>query len=163
MVLRSILFLGIFAGGQTVSHSASTAASGGAQAAGTYVARSFNRKPLPAQMRLASTDGYYHWTRLDEAVLRLQPDGKFSATFRYYHQHLPNSQRPGESPLMLDSRRGTYTISGTTITFVAEKSSKKTNPPKPLSGTIRGGEIEVHYQIRDGQNIRDLVIVMERD
>ncbi len=162
MLLRSILFLGILAGGQTVSHSAGPAALGRAAPAGTYVARAFNRKPLPAQIRIVTTNGYYHWVKLDEAILRLSPDGRFTVSFKYYHEHLPGTQRPAPSPLLLDSRRGTYSISGNSITFVAEQ-SKKANPTRPLTGTIRGDEIEVHYEVREGQGMRDLVIVLERD
>lgn len=162
MVLKPFLLLGILVGGQTVSRPAGPVATRRAASSGTYVARAFNHKPLPAQLRIATTNGYYHWVKLDEAILRLTPDGKFAASFKYYHEHLPGTQSPSPSPLLLDSRRGTYSVSGSSITFVAEQ-SKKANPGKPLTGTIRNGEIELHYQIRDGQKMRDLVIVLDRD
>ena len=163
MLLRSLLLLGTLATGWTAPGQTVAATHAPAGSSRTYVAKSLNRHALPSEVRVASnTSGYYHWLRLEQAVLRLEPNGRFTASFRYYHEHLKDSERPAPSPVLGESQHGTFSIKGSSITFVSH-APRNGKLPKPVTGTIRGDEIEVHYLVRDGQRWRDMMVLLERD
>jgi len=163
MLLRFLLLLGTVTTGWIARDQTAAVTHARAGASRTYVAKSLNRHALPAEVRVASnTGGYYHWLKLEQAVLRLQPGGKFTASFRYYHEHLKDSQRPTPSPVLGDSQHGTFSINGGSITFISQ-APQNGKVPKPITGTIRGDEIEVHYLVRDGQRWRDMMVLLERD
>lgn len=124
------------------------AADAGAQS-GTWVATRFNDRPLPGVARLRASTGYHHWVKLEEVVLRLKPDGKFAASFRYYHQHLPDRATPKRSPVLTRTYSGRYTRRGSTITFLPDAAGTK-KKLAPIPGTFDRSQLRVRYTVVDG-------------
>jgi hypothetical protein len=116
---------------------------------GSYVATKFNDAPLPGVATLEATQGFRHWVKLEQAIVRLQTNGKFTASFRYYHQHLRTSERPGKSQILSKTYSGKYTVHGNTISFSPENTGSK-RPVAPFPGTIDGNQIHVRYTVADG-------------
>lgn len=116
---------------------------------GSYVATKFNDAPLPGVATLQATDGFRHWVKLEQAVVRLQQNGKFTASFRYYHQHLRTREKVGRSQILSRTYTGRYVVRGNTITFIPENTgSKKRLAPFP--GTMDANGMHVRYSVTDG-------------
>lgn len=147
-----------------LSHAAPTPsarAAGASAETGTYVAKSLNRKALPAEERIATTEGYAHWVKVEQLILRLQPNGRFSVSIRYYHEHLHPKQRPAGSQLLDAANRGTYSVRGNEIVF--SPAPKKGRAPKLVSGELRGDQVEVKFRVREGDHWRPMTFVAVRD
>lgn len=129
-----------------------TAAQGQA-ATGSYAAKSLDSRPLPAELRLATTPGYYRWYRLDEALLRLKQKGRFTVTYRYYEQHLPVGKRPSDPKLMTDTQQGVYTLTNGAITLIPDKPKSGNRPPRTI-GRLTGKGILLPYDLRDGKVVK---------
>ena len=130
--------------------------------AGVYVGRTLNRHSLPAEDKFVASNGYYHWVKLEKVFLRLSENGRFTLSVRYYHEHLPSAKRPKGAQLLEDVRQGTYRVSGRTITFIPRPKRGETTS-RPVSGSVRGEQIEVQFSIRDGARSRPMTLVVERD
>ena len=149
--------LGALLAAATLLGAASTGAPDGvtAGADGKYVAVLFNKRPLPAEEKVPSTKGYHHYVKVDEAVLDLRPDGKFTASFRYYHDMVKDGARVPPLRLMRETHRGTYKVSGASVTFFPEP-GKKAKLPRPVVGVLAGSVMKVDYQVDDGAGPRML-------
>lgn len=132
-------------------------------AVGTWRARAFNKRALPAVERIPATDGWHHYVKLEGAVVTLRADGRFIASFRFWHHHLEDGTRVPDSPVLSETHRGTYTVRGGTVTFQPEVKRKDRKPVAPLTGTIAGGVLQVRYAVRDGTGARTLRLEFERD
>ena len=124
-------------------------ASPAAPKTGSYAATKFNDAPLPGVASLEATQGFHHWVKLEQAIVRLQTNGKFTASFRYYHQHLRTNERPGKSSILSKTYTGRYSVKGTTISFAPENTGAK-HRVAPFPGTIDGNQIHVRYTVTDG-------------
>jgi len=129
---------------------------------GTYRAITLDRLPLPAVERIAATDGYHHYVKLDEAVVSLRADGRFVASFRYFHHHLPNGARVPDSPVMSESYRGTWVAKGRTV-VMTPKVGKGQRRPDPIIGTLAGSRMRVAYVVQEGTATRTLRLDLQRD
>ena len=129
---------------------------------GMYRAVLLDRQPLPAVERFAATNGYFHWVKLDGAVVTLRPDGRFVASFRYWHHHLPNGSPIPPSPVLSDVYRGTYTVQGATVTLHPQVQQGK-RPPQPIVATMAGQRMRVDYPFANGARTRVLRLDLERD
>lgn len=116
---------------------------------GSYVAMKFNDAPLPGVATLQATEGFRHWVKLEQGIVRLQPNGKFTASFRYYHQHLRTRERPGRSQILSRTYTGRYSFRGNTISFIPENTGAK-RPIAPFPGTIDAKGMHVRYTVTDG-------------
>lgn len=116
---------------------------------GSYVATRFNDSALPAVTTLQATEGFRHWVKLEQAIVRLQSNGKFTASFRYHHQHLRTREKPGKSSILSRTYTGRYTTRGNTITFIPENTESK-RPLAPFPGTVDAKGMRVRYSIMDG-------------
>lgn len=116
---------------------------------GSYVATKFNDAPLPGVATLRAEQGFHHWVKLEQAVVRLQPNGKFTASFRYYHQHIPTRQKPGRSQILSRTYNGRYTVRGNSISFIPDKTGSK-QPVGPFPGTLDAAGMHVRYTVTDG-------------
>ncbi len=134
----------------------------GQAAPGSYVAKSLDAKVLPAELRLATTPGYYRWYRLDEALLRLKPKGRFTVSYRYSEQHLPVGKRPSDPKLMTENQQGGYSLKDGAITLIPDKPKSGNRPPRMI-GRATGKGIILPYDLRDGKAVKrhDLLLVFD--
>ena len=129
---------------------------------GMYRAVQLDRKPLPAVERLRATPGYHHYVKLDGAVVTLRADGKFIASFRYWHHHLADGAAVPSSPVMSETYRGTWSVRGATVVFVPTVSRGR-RQPDPIVGTLDGQQLHVSYRLRDGVTMRAVRLDLQRD
>lgn len=116
---------------------------------GSYVAVKFNDAPLPGVAILRATEGFRHWVKLEQAVVRLQSNGRFTASFRYYHQHLRTREKPVVSQILSRTYSGRYTVHGSAISFMPENTGAK-RPLQPFPGIIDATGMHVRYVVADG-------------
>jgi hypothetical protein len=129
---------------------------------GSYVARTMNGRPLPADLRIPVTEGDFRLFQLEQGVLRLSSNGRFTLHFRYYHQLVRRGTRPRSTPVMSDSETGTYT--STRGWLILKPRKKKGDPPRPsITAAISGEEIRASYLLRDAVANERIALVFQRD
>jgi hypothetical protein len=138
------------------------AASVPAEITGLYVATRLNYHPLPRIERVPSTDGWEHWFKLLEGLITVRPDGRFIASFRYYRQHVRPRAAINPGPLLNETYKGRYTIRGTQITFIPDK-TKQHQRVNPIVGTIANSQLTVPYIVAEGQSKHPLRLDMKRE
>jgi hypothetical protein len=129
---------------------------------GSYVARSLDGRPIPADLRLPAAGGDFRLFRLEQGVLRLSSDGRFTLYFRYYHQLVRRGARPTSTPVLSDSESGTYKVEmGRMILTPAKKKGAKARPAIPA--TIAGQEIIASYVLQSGGTKQRITLTLKRD
>ena len=129
---------------------------------GSYVAKTLNGREIPADLRLPATQGDFRLFRLDQAVLRLATNGRFTLSFRYHHQLVRRGTLPVATPIMSDSEAGTYTLKSSQLMLVPVR--KKSGKPRPaIAATIRGDEIKAYYVLDNAGRREPITLVMSRD
>lgn len=116
---------------------------------GSYVAVKFNDAPLPGVTTLRSAEGFRHWVKVEQAVVRLQANGRFAASFRYRQQHLRARDKPVASQVLSRTYSGRYTVRGRTISFIPENTGSK-RPLQPIPGLLDETGMHVRYVVADG-------------
>jgi hypothetical protein len=129
---------------------------------GLYVATRLNYHALPRIERVPSTDGWEHWFRLEEALITIRPDGRFIASFRYYRQHVRPRAKVDPGPLLNETYKGKYSVRGTSITFVPDKTKEK-RTPKQIIGTIANSQLTIPYIVAEGQSEHPLRLDLKRE
>jgi hypothetical protein len=133
-----------------------------APVAGLYVATRLNYYPLPRIERVPSTDGWEHWFKLEEALITIRPDGHFIASFRYYRQHVRPKAKVDPGPLLNETYKGKYTVNGTQIVFIPDKTKEK-RAPKQIIGTVVNSIITIPYIVAEGQSKHPLRLDLKRE
>jgi hypothetical protein len=129
---------------------------------GSYVAKTLNGQPLPANLRLPATEGDFRLFRLEQGVLRLSAGGRFTLYFRYYHQLVRRGTRPTSTPVLSDSESGTYRLEmGKMILTPSKKSGTKSRPA--IAATIAGQEINASYVLQTGSTQQRVTLTLRRD
>jgi hypothetical protein len=129
---------------------------------GSYVAKTLNGRPVPADLRLPATGGDFRLFRLEEGVLRLDPAGRFTLHFRYYHQLVRRGKKPVRTPILSDSESGTYTLQkGTLILTPAKTMGAKQRPA--ISAVLAGEEIRANYVLEAGTSQERITLTLRRD
>ena len=129
---------------------------------GSYVANRMNGRELPTDLRIAASEGDFRLFRLEQGVLRLTKDGRFTLYFRYYHQLVRRGAKPTSTPVMSDSESGTYTSQAGQLTLTpTKKKGKKARPT--ITATIVGGEIRASYLLDSGGTQQRVTLLMQRD
>jgi hypothetical protein len=129
---------------------------------GLYVATRLNYHALPRIERVPSTDGWEHWFKLEEALITIRPDGRFMASFRYYRQHVRPRAAVVPGPLLNETYKGKYSVKGTSITFVPDKTKEK-RAPKQIIGTIANSQLTIPYIVAEGQSKHPLRLDLKRE
>lgn len=131
-------------------------------ATGSYVAKSLDARPLPSELRLPTSPGYYRWFRLDKALLRLRPGGNFTVSYTYYEQHLPLGKKPSGAKLYSETQMGAYVVRGSSITLLPVKPKTGRKPP-PTTGQITPRGIVLPYDLREGESAKrhSLLLVLD--
>lgn len=128
---------------------------------GLYVATRLNYAPLPRIERVPSQDGWEHWFRLMEGNITIRPDGRFIASFKYFRQHVRPRAAVKPGPMLNETYKGKYTVRGSEITFIPDKTKK--GRVKPIVGTITGSGLTVPYIVAEGQSKHPLRLDMKRE
>lgn len=129
---------------------------------GSYVTRTLNGHPLPADLRVPAAAGAFRLFRLEQGVLRLAPAGKFTLYFRYYHQLVPLGSRPSATPVMSESETGNYSIKGNQLTLVPSRARDGRSRPT-ITAVVSGTQISASYVLHDGARRQRVSLVLERD
>lgn len=135
---------------------------GSAPIEGSYVARTMNGRSLPTDLRIPVEDGDVRLFRLEQGVLRLGRDGRFTLHFRYYHQLVRRGARPVQTPVMSDSESGTYTLKANQLTLTPTKKKGAKNRPV-IAASIAGEEIRAFYVLRNAGAAERVTLVLRRD
>jgi hypothetical protein len=128
---------------------------------GLYVATRLNYAPLPRIERVPSQDGWEHWFRLMEGNITIRPDGRFIASFKYFRQHVRPRAAVKPGPMLNETYKGKYTVRGSEITFIPDKTKK--GRVKPIVGTINASGLTVPYIVAEGQSKHPLRLDMKRE
>jgi hypothetical protein len=129
---------------------------------GSYLARTMNGRPLPAEMRVPVTAGDYRLFRLEQGLLRLSDDGRFTLHFRYYHQLVARGGKPTITPVLSDSETGTFKLGRGIITLVPTKSRGAKSRPS-ITAIIAGDEIRAAYVLQNGALQERVTLTLRRD
>src|SRR5215210_4200857 len=128
---------------------------------GLYVATRLNYASLPRIERVPSQDGWEHWFRLMEGNITIRPDGRFIASFKYFRQHVRPRAAVNPGPMLNETYKGKYTIRGSEITFIPDKTKK--GRVKPIVGTITGSGLTVPYIVAEGQSKHPLRLDLRKE
>jgi hypothetical protein len=127
---------------------------------GSYVARTLNGRAIPAELRIAATQGDVRLFRLEQGVLTLSQGGRFTLYFRYYHQLVRQGAHPVTTPVLSDSEAGTYTLHAGQLTLTpAKKKNERARPT--IAANITGDEIRASYLLQDTRE--RVTLVLRRD
>ncbi|HKR09472.1 MAG TPA: hypothetical protein VJS39_09805 [Gemmatimonadaceae bacterium] len=138
------------------------AASGSTPLEGSYVATSLNGQNVPAVLRLPVQNGDFRVFRLEQGVLRLSSGGRFTLSFRYYHQLVRRGKQPARTPVLSDSESGTYRLEGGKLILTpVKKHGEKTRPT--IAATLDGQKINASYLLQNGSSPERISLTLERD
>jgi hypothetical protein len=121
-----------------------------------------NGHVLPAELRIPATAGDFRLFRLEQGVLRLSEDGRFTLYFRYYHQLVSRGARPTSTPVLSDSEAGTYKVQmGKMILTPSRKKDGRRR--SSIAATIAGDEIRASYVLQNGSSEQRVTLTLRRD
>lgn len=128
---------------------------------GLFVATLLNYHPLPRVERVPSEDGWEHWFKLEQGLITLRPDGRFIASFKYYRQHVPPKAAVRPGPLLNETYKGRFSVTGSQITFLPDPNKQSKHPPA-IVGTINGDRMNIPYIVAQGQSKHPLRMDMRK-
>jgi hypothetical protein len=121
-----------------------------------------NGAALPTEIQVPVSGGDFRLFRLEQGVLRLRDDGRFTLHFRYYHQLVEHGHRPISTPVLSDSEAGTFQIQGGRLILTpSKKKGRKSRPP--VTATIAGDEINATYLLENGSSHQRVSLILRRD
>jgi hypothetical protein len=129
--------------------------------AGSYVAVLANGQKLPWTTKVPAVHGLSHWARLDLAVLRLTPDGRYTLSYRYA-QDVIDSKLPMQLPPSRDELSvGRYADKGKTLTFVP--STAKDRAERIVTAQVVGADIYLDKTVFVGERPFRVKLLFRRD
>ena len=138
---------------------ASTAAAG--ITPGSYVAVLANGQKLPWTTQVPAVKGLAHWARLDLAVLRLNPNGRYTLSYRYA-QEVVDTKAPLVMPPPRDELSvGRYADRGKTLTFVPTPSPGRT--ARSVTAQVVGADIFLDKTVFVGERPFRVRLLFRRD
>jgi len=121
-----------------------------------------NGHALPAELHVPAMAGDFRLFRLEQGVLRLSDDGRFTLYFRYYHQLVRRGAKPISTPVLSESERGTYKVrTGAIVLTPAKKKGSKS--PASITATIAGDEIKATYLLQSAGPAQRVTLTLRRD
>jgi hypothetical protein len=128
---------------------------------GSYVAVLANGEKLPWTTQVPAVKGLVHWARLDLAVLRLSPNGRFTLSYRYAQEvvdmRLPLTNPPARDELSA----GRYSGNGRTLTFVPTPVAGRT--ARPVTAQVVGEDIFLDKTVYVGERPFRVRLLFRRD
>jgi hypothetical protein len=129
--------------------------------AGSYVAVLANGEKLPWTTKVPAVQGLVHWARLDLAVLRLTPDGRYTLSYRY-SQDVIDSRKPMKMPPARDELSvGRYANRGKTLTFVP--TAAKDRRQQTVTAEVVGDDIFLDKTVFVGERPFRVRLLFRRD
>ena len=130
-------------------------------APGSYVAVLANGQKLPWTTKVPAVDGLVHWARLDLAVLRLNPNGRYTLSYRYA-QEVVDTKVPLVMPPPRDELSvGKYADRGKTLTFVPKPSPGRTE--RSVTAQVVGADIFLDKTVFVGEKPFRVRLLFRRD
>lgn len=129
--------------------------------AGSYVAVLANGQKLPWSTQVPAVKGLVHWARLDLAVLRLNPDGRYTLSYRYAQEVVDTKTQVQMPPARDEISVGRYSDRGRTLTFVP-----KTPPGKAartVTAQVVGADIFLDKTVFVGERPFRVRLLFRRD
>jgi hypothetical protein len=130
--------------------------------AGSYEATRVNRRTVPTADRVEASPGYEHAVRLEQLVLTLRADRRFTAMVKYHQSLVKRNARPEPTPVMSASVRGRYEVRGSAIHFFPDPDGRGRRV-KPVVGTVSGRRISVPFDYRSGSMSRRFLVDFDRN
>lgn len=128
---------------------------------GSYVAVLANGEKLPWTTQVPAVKGLVHWARLDLAVLRLSPNGRFTLSYRYA-QEVVDMRLPLTSPPARDElSAGRYSGNGKTLTFVPTPVAGRT--ARTVTAQVVGEDIFLDKTVYVGERPFRVRLLFRRD
>ena len=130
-------------------------------APGSYVAVLANGQKLPWTTQVPAVKGLAHWARLDLAVLRLNPNGRYTLSYRYA-QEVVDTKAPLVMPPPRDELSvGRYADRGKTLTFVPTPSAGRT--ARTVTAQVVGPDIFLDKTVLVGERPFRVRLLFRRD
>jgi hypothetical protein len=128
---------------------------------GSYVAVLANGQKLPWTTQVPAVKGLVHWARLDLAVLRLNPNGRYTLSYRYA-QEVVDTKAPLQMPPARDELSvGRYSDRGKTLTFVPTPSGGRT--ARTVTAQVVGSDIFLDKTVFVGEKPFRVRLLFRRD
>jgi hypothetical protein len=129
--------------------------------AGSYVAVLANGQKLPWTTQVPAVQGLAHWARLDLAVLRLSPDGRYTLSYRYA-QEIVDTRAPLRMPPARDELSvGRYLGKGKKLTFVPKVVPGR--PERTVTADVVGDDISLDKTVLVGEKPFRVKLLFRRD
>ena len=117
--------------------------------AGSYVAVLANGQKLPWTTQVPAVEGLVHWARLDLAVLRLNPNGRYTLSYRYAQEVVDTKAPPLMPPARDELSVGRYADRGKTLTFVPTPTPGRTT--RTVTAQVVGQDIYLDKTVFVGE------------
>jgi len=128
---------------------------------GSYVAVLANGQKLPWTTQVPAVKGLAHWARLDLAVLRLNPNGRYTLSYRYA-QEVVDTKLPLQLPPARDELSvGRYANRGKTLTFEPTPAAGRT--ARTITAQVVGEDIFLDKTVFVGERPFRVRLLFRRD
>ena len=128
---------------------------------GSYVAVLANGQKLPWTTQVPAVKGLVHWARLDLAVLRLNPNGRYTLSYRYAKEVVDTRQPLVMPPARDELSVGRYSDRGKTLTFVPTPSPGRT--ARTVTAQVVGPDIFLDKTVYVGERPFRVRLLFRRD
>jgi hypothetical protein len=128
---------------------------------GSYVAVLANGQKLPWTTQVPAVEGLAHWARLDLAVLRLNPNGRYTLSYRYAQEVVDTKAKPQMPPPRDEISVGRFSDRGTTLTFVPTTSPGKA--ARTITAKVVGADIFLDKTVFVGERPFRVRLLFRRD
>jgi hypothetical protein len=128
---------------------------------GSYVAVLANGQKLPWTTQVPAVEGLAHWARLDLAVLRLNPNGRYTLSYRYAQEVVDTKAKPQMPPPRDEISVGRFSDRGTTLTFVPTPTPGKAE--RRITAQVVGADIFLDKTVFVGERPFRVRLLFRRD
>jgi hypothetical protein len=128
---------------------------------GSYVAVLANGQKLPWSTQVPAVKGLVHWARLDLAVLRLNPNGRYTLSYRYAQEVVDTKAKPEMPPPRDELSVGRYADRGRTLTFVPTTTPGKES--RTVTARVVGADIFLDKTVFVGERPFRVRLLFRRD
>ena len=128
---------------------------------GSYVAVLANGQKLPWTTQVPAVEGLAHWARLDLAVLRLNPNGRYTLSYRYAQEVVDTKAKPQMPPPRDEISVGKFSDRGTTLTFVPTTAPGKAE--RKITAQVVGADIFLDKTVFVGERPFRVRLLFRRD
>ena len=128
---------------------------------GSYVAVLANGQKLPWTTQVPAVEGLAHWARLDLAVLRLNPNGRYTLSYRYAQEVVDTKAKVQMPPPRDEISVGRFADRGRTLTFVPTPTPGKA--ARTITAQVVGADIFLDKTVFVGERPFRVRLLFRRD